>query len=65
MTLDWTQAPPWAKYAAMDEDGCWFWYAERPRIPHPGWLPTCANFKSFDHASSPDWTQTLTERPTE
>lgn len=62
MTIDWTQAPPWARYAAMDEDGCWFWYAEKPIPRGCTWLAPTGGFEAID---SPDWTQTLTERPTE
>lgn len=46
MTIDWTQAPRWARYAAMDADGIWFWYAERPDPRHthvtPAGTPTLA-----------------------
>ena len=26
----WKDAPEWARWLAMDEDGSWWWYAERP-----------------------------------
>ena len=26
----WSEAPPWAKWRAQDEDGSWFWYSEKP-----------------------------------
>lgn len=64
MNIDWTQAPPWAKYAAMDEDGCWFWYADNPSPTRYSWQATSPNFELIE-AARPDWTQTLTERPTE
>lgn len=65
MTIDWTQAPPWARYAAMDANGCWFWFAEKP-TPHSrcGWFTGSPNFESFNPCPV-HWTQTLTERPTE
>jgi hypothetical protein len=28
---DWADAPSWAKYLAMDSDGCWAWYSAEPR----------------------------------
>jgi hypothetical protein len=28
--LDWSQAPSWAKFAAMNADGCWTWFEEKP-----------------------------------
>lgn len=27
---DWNEAPEWATYAAMDNDGDWYWYETRP-----------------------------------
>lgn len=27
---DWKDAPEWAEYLAMDEDGAWYWYEARP-----------------------------------
>lgn len=27
---DWSKAPEWATYAAMDDDGDWYWYETRP-----------------------------------
>jgi hypothetical protein len=29
--IDWSRAPDWARYVAMDEDGEWYWYGLRPR----------------------------------
>jgi hypothetical protein len=29
--IDWSQAPDWARFAAMDEDGEWYWYGLKPR----------------------------------
>lgn len=28
---DWKTAPDWANYLAMDEDGGWTWFEDRPR----------------------------------
>lgn len=65
MTIDWTQAPPWARYAAMDANGLWCWYAERPSIRHGvWWRADTGGFESFNPCPV-HWTQTLTERPTE
>lgn len=27
---DWGDAPDWAQYLAMDEDGEWYWYEDEP-----------------------------------
>lgn len=32
MKPDWKDAPDWANYLAMDDDGIWVWYDERPRF---------------------------------
>jgi len=31
-TPDWNDAPEWANYVAMDEDGEWYWYENEPTI---------------------------------
>lgn len=30
MKPDWKDAPDWANYLAMDDDGEWLWHEERP-----------------------------------
>ncbi len=30
LEIDWSQAPDWSKFAAMDEDGEWFWFEDKP-----------------------------------
>jgi hypothetical protein len=30
MKPSWKKAPKWAKWLAMDSDGQWFWYEEKP-----------------------------------
>lgn len=30
MKPDWSEAPKWANYLAMDESGVWFWYEYEP-----------------------------------
>ena len=30
MKPDWKDAPEWANYLAMDEDGYWCWYLRKP-----------------------------------
>jgi len=29
-TPDWKDAPSWANWLAMDSDGFWYWYENRP-----------------------------------
>lgn len=64
MNIDWTQAPPWARYAAMDEGGTWYWYTEAPKPYHGMWHAESGGFESFNPCPV-HWTQSLTERPTE
>lgn len=28
---DWRYSPEWARYTAMDADGAWRWYQDKPR----------------------------------
>ncbi len=36
MKPDWKDAPEWAEWLAMDEDGEWFWFKSRPRLNKQG-----------------------------
>lgn len=61
MKPKWEDAPEWAKFLAMDADGIWFWYENRPflgsgRFMNNGGLAEWARF-------SPDWPSTLESRP--
>jgi hypothetical protein len=29
---DWSKAPKWAQWAAMDSSGAWFWYEKEPAV---------------------------------
>ena len=58
---DWSEAPDWARYWAMDADGFQWWYAEKPSR-----LATCWNSGGRE-ARLPErvlgWRNTLRERP--
>lgn len=59
MTPDWSQAPEWARYTAMDSDGTWYWYGSKPEIGDGAWV-------SQTHESAritKDWTESLQTRP--
>lgn len=57
--IDWLAAPEWAKYAAMDKDGRWFYHEARPHIFYDGWRNTGQiRLVSFE---SMDWRESLTE----
>ena len=58
---DWSKAPEWARYWAMDADGRAWWYAEEPSC-----LATCLNSGGRE-ARLPElvlgWRDTLCKRP--
>ena len=39
MKPDWRDAPEWAKWLAMDQNGEWHWYEERPSHGMESWIP--------------------------
>jgi hypothetical protein len=51
MKPDWKDAPEWANWLAMDEDGEWFWRESKPTVAtdcfYPGarWDLACAYSK--------------------
>jgi hypothetical protein len=70
---DWTQAPPWAKYAAVDFAGLLIWFecaqtVERVQFRgHLDWSYGC-RWEPGDVVDLPlgvDWRTTLRERPNE
>jgi len=71
---DWTEAPDWAQWWAIDDDGYAYWYRDQPtyNAKYGGWLRTLGEEPdvSFDHCWPPpfdnrdiDWSQTLRSRP--
>lgn len=30
--VDWSKAPAWAKFAAMDQHGGWYWFEQKPTV---------------------------------
>lgn len=37
MKPDWNDAPEWAEWLAMDDDGAWYWYGEKPELVNGTW----------------------------
>lgn len=60
MKPDWKDAPEWANYCARDEDGEWFWYADKPEIG-PGMWQTEGTLQRINYRDG-DWMETLEER---
>ena len=70
--FDWSIQSPWFKYAAMDEDGKWFLYEDRPMCRSIAWvsIPTLSKVcavSAIPTAYAPtfngDWKDSLIQRP--
>ena len=61
--IDWTKAPDWANYIAMDSDCEWYWYEHKPNPIHDLNVPEWYSEGRKKYAYSTDWTNTLQERP--
>lgn len=61
MKPDWKDAPEWAQWLAMDEDGMWGWYEIEPRISSTNdfWFSPKGK-SSFVKIS--EWKKTLEQR---
>lgn len=58
----WKDAPEWANWLAMDEDGSWHWFKEEPTEKRFGeWLQSLCG--SVEAAVFPNWEETLEKRP--
>lgn len=62
MKPNWKDAPSWANYLAMDEDGTWCWFNNEPRIGvlNINWV---ANGRTRPIRKYLCWRQTLEQRP--
>ena len=69
--IDWSRAPNWANWWAMDANNCGYWFEEKPEIDknYNWWGSDFKTRAKFDwHAndynlSGIDWRDTLTRRP--
>jgi hypothetical protein len=65
--IDWSTMPAWAKFVAMDSDGCWFWYEKEPFIGEVRWQCNSEYYDGIPTKYAPkwdgDWRNSLTERP--
>lgn len=58
---DWKDAPEWANYVAMDDDGSWWWFEKEPSYEQYGeWVTTR---KSEQVVTGLDGSTTLEARP--
>jgi hypothetical protein len=61
MKPNWSTAPDFARYLAMDDDGEWYWYEEKPTIELNDIWHTCGRHQLA--LCPPSWRDTLEERP--
>lgn len=62
MKPDWNDAPEWAQYLAMDENGAWWWYDDEPVLGVRSFNP---NGCKVQEAFVANWESTLEQRPCE
>lgn len=61
MKPDWNDAPDWANYFVMDEDGCYYWYENKPKKASGWWYTDDGNWEQvFDNYG---WEDSLEKRP--
>lgn len=70
MKPSWDNAPEWANWLALDENGEWYWYEEEPAIPNNDTISyrywdTYKNFKLAGREKWEKWEDSLEQRPKE
>lgn len=63
--VNWSAMPAWCNYVAMDEDGQWYAYIDKPGTDSEGWLPNndyCFIPKKYHPTFTGYWKDSLTER---
>ena len=60
---DWKDAPEWANYLAMDANGYWWWYEEKPQLSRGIWAFGGERLRKTLHKQDVAWYESLQERP--
>lgn len=60
MKPSWADAPEWANWLAMDEDGEWYWFENEPYRSDNAW---CTGGKWQLACYGVDWMESLERRP--
>lgn len=62
---DWKDAPEWANYLAMDENGQWFWFENKPADQDDYWEAIYGGAweEAIPDSRPSEWKQTLERRP--
>lgn len=61
MKPDWKDAPEWANWLAMDEDGFWLWHENRPNKLMESW--SVEGLSKVAQRPSNRWAYSLEGRP--
>lgn len=61
MKPDWKDAPEWARWLAMNDDGVWHWYENAPELFWLAW--SVGDGKVAIAGRNRDWDLTLEQRP--
>ena len=56
----WEDAPEWAQWLAMDANGVWFWYSDKPAVDGDCWR---SNGKYSCACDGDEWESEIEERP--
>jgi hypothetical protein len=59
----WEKAPEWANWVAMDIDGSWSWYEEKPKYDCLFWSCVSGREAIARLVEDPDPEETLEQRP--
>lgn len=63
MKPDWQDAPPWAQWLAMDEDGGWWWHESKPTLELDSGFWDNEGRCLFIEGNRAAWAETLESRP--
>lgn len=59
---NWNDAPEWANYAAMDADGEWWWFENKPNPEGEEWKVDAGSVEPVAF-SFKDWKDAMEKRP--
>ena len=59
----WDNAPEWANFHAIDQDGLAYWYKNKPVIDNKIWDNANGRYEDSNLIVTSDWKQSLIERP--
>lgn len=62
MEPDWSKAPEWARWWAVDADGSPYWFEEKPEQHLVTWQAASGQYEDSDREPNADWRTTLQQR---